>query len=40
MFDTFDLVNDAYFCTELSKNLFWVPFNILGKSHLTHGQIE
>lgn len=40
MFDTYDLVNDACFCIEISRNLFWVPFNILGKSHFTNEQMK
>lgn len=38
--DTNNLRNDANFRVQIGKSLYWVPFNILGKTRYTNGDIK
>lgn len=38
-YNSFNLVCDADFRVQISKNLYWVPFNCLGKSRYTNGEL-
>lgn len=39
-FDTWNLRNDAAFEVQLSKDIYWIPFNTFGKTRYTNGDIN
>lgn len=39
-FDTWNLRNDAAFEVQISKDIYWIPFNTFGKTRYTNGDIK